>query len=536
MVKIPRPMAAVTAVACFLTMTGASASRLSADASSAPPPAPQPATPPSSSEPAPLSVPAKLSLKESLELALAHNATYKQSLVSVANAESRLRSTNQLNHTTFDTEIAYSRNTQGDSSTFTTFGPSIAVDRPSGSSLSGGATVPGYNDPRVAGQAGLEFTVPLLRGRGAGSDTNAQLVQARIDTDRAHLTHYDDEQGLIEAVTQAYFDAMRAQNLLSIQEEAVRIAEESTRDAQKKLDAGLIIEIELTRAQLQLSRTRGQLLSQQQQARNAIDSLVLILGLPVGASPELTDTVTYDYKPIDEAAAIQTALEHRPELTQIKLQQADADVQIVQAQTRKKTRADLRFNLASLGFTLLGGGGLTNVLTSLLGLRVSVPVKERPLQENLAQAERNRAILEDEYEFRRQQIVNEVRRLVRAAETEKNGIDLLTQQQEVDKQNLKSAQRLFEEGLGSNRDLLEAQSSQTQTDSDMLSAKVDYFLTTVNLQRAMGLPLRDYFKLPEAPAPTPTSLQALKTRGKRPLTVSALTPSSAASNSGARQP
>ena len=54
----------------------------------------------------------------------------------------------------------------------------------------------------------------------------------------------------------------------------------------------------------------------------------------------------------------------------------------------------------------------------------------------------------------------------------------------------------------SDRDLLEAQSSITSTEGGVLSAKVDYFLTMVTLQRAMGLPLRSYFRLPEPPPGT----------------------------------
>ena len=49
------------------------------------------------------------------------------------------------------------------------------------------------------------------------------------------------------------------------------------------------------------------LLQQQQSYQNSLDTLVLVLGLPVGAQPELTDTVTYAYAPIDEAAAIRMA-------------------------------------------------------------------------------------------------------------------------------------------------------------------------------------------------------------------------------------
>jgi outer membrane protein TolC len=489
-----RTLAAVTAAGCLIGPVGTDGVMgCGGDGVNSAVVTPSPLTPSP-----PQSTPAKLSLKECLALALAHNAGYQQSRVALANAESRLRATNQLRHVSFDTEIAFSQSTRGGSTMLSNFGPTLALSQPGGGGLTGGMTVPAVNSPQVGGQAGMEYTLPLLRGGGRGSEVRAQLVQARIDADRAQLTHYDDEQSLFEEVAQRYFDAMRAQDLLRIQEQAVRIAEQATDDTQKRLDAGLIIEIDVTRAKLQLSRTRSQLLEQQQQAHNALDSLVLLLGLPVGAQPELTDTITYHYTPVDEATAIRTALERRPELAQSRLQQADAEVQLALTQTRRKPKADVRFNLSSLGFTLLGGGGIANVLTSLLGLRVSVPMKERALTENIAQAQRSRDVLEYDYEFRRQGIVNDVRRLARAAETARNNIDLLTENVEVEKKNLHSAQRLFEEGLASNRDLLEAQASQTETDSRMLSAKVDYFLTLVHLQRAMGLPLRDYFGLPAA--------------------------------------
>jgi outer membrane protein TolC len=504
MVRLPASRVALLAFGCLIGLTGAvepAAARSRKRVAAAPPPdsaTTQNPAPPAADKP-PLAVPAKLSLKECLELALSHNTGYKQSLVAVANSESRLRAATQLRRGSLEGDLAFGQSSRDGSSAFSAFGPTLSIAQPSGAGLSSSVSIPGYNSPRIGGEAGLEYTLPLIRGRGRGSETRAQLLQARIDTDSTYLQHFDSEQSLIEAVAQAYYGAVQAQDILKVQEQAVAIAEQATTDAQKRLDAGLITEIDVTRAKLRLSETRSRLLSQQQSFRSALDALVLVLGLPVGAQPELTDTISFTYRPIDEATAIQTALERRPELALLRLRQADSEVQLALAQTRRKPRADMRFNLSSLGFTLFGGGGITNVLTSLLGLRVSVPVKERALQENVAQAERNRDILDDEYEFQRQRIVNEVRSLVRQAETARNNIQLLTENLEVAKRSVHIAQRLIEEGLAPNRDLLDAQAAQTATESGVLSAKVDYFLTLINLQRAMGLPLRDHFDLPEAP-------------------------------------
>lgn len=441
-------------------------------------------------------VPARLSVKECLNLALEHNNDYKHSLISVANAESRLRATSQLHHMQFDTNLGFTHATDRGNSWASNFGPSFTLSQPNGAGFTSTALVPGYNSAREDGQASLEYTLPLIRGRGRGSETRAQLVQARVETDTSRLQHFENEQDLIERVVQAYYNAVRDQALLKVAQQTVANADQATTYAQKLLDAGLNTEIEVTRAQLRLSQTRQALNRQQQSYRTALDALVLVLGLPVGAQPELTDTIEYTYTPVSEATAVETALQNRPELGLIKLSQTDAEVQLALAETRKKPQADARFNFSSLGFALFGGGGIAKVLTSLLGLHVSVPVKERGLQENLAQAARNRDILDEDYEFRRQQIVNEVRNQVRSAETARENIDLLTANLEVAKKSVHIAQRRIEEGLDTNRDLLDAQASQAETESGVLSAKVDYFLTMIALRRAMGLPLRDYFGLP----------------------------------------
>jgi outer membrane protein TolC len=211
--------------------------------------------PPTADAPTP-AVPEKLSLRECLEIALGHNTDYKRSLVALANSQSRLRAAGQLRQSTFDADLAFGQSSRDGSSTLSSFGPTFSLSQPSGAGLTSSATVPFYNDPRVGGQAGLEYVLPLIRGSGRGSEVRAQLLQARIDTDSNLLQHFINEQALIDEVAQAYFNAVRAQNLLQVQEQAVSIAEQATTDAQKRLDAGLITEIDVTRAKLRLSETR----------------------------------------------------------------------------------------------------------------------------------------------------------------------------------------------------------------------------------------------------------------------------------------
>jgi outer membrane protein TolC len=241
-----------------------------------------------------------------------------------------------------------------------------------------------------------------------------------------------------------------------------------------------------------------------QSNQNALDDLVLALGLPVGSFPELTDPVPYAPVQVDVTAAIREALAHRSELEQFRIQRAQAQIDLAVTKDQKRPKADIVANITRLGLAFLGRGNLGNLLASALGLRVSVPVSKRTLEENLASAERQVAILDYLESFQQQQIVDEVRGLVRAAETARQNLELLTENLKIAQRGVQISQRFIEEGLKDNRDLLEAQQQVTNTESSILDAKVNYFLTMVSLRRALGQDLLKQFdvtplRLPERP-------------------------------------
>jgi outer membrane protein TolC len=207
---------------------------------------------------------------------------------------------------------------------------------------------------------------------------------------------------------------------------------------------------------------------------------------------------------VDENASIREALAHRSELEQFRIQRAQAQIDLAVSKDQKRPRTDLVANLSNVGFGFLGGGGVAHILTSLLGLRVSVPVSKKTLTENQAQAERNLAILDYLEGFEQQQIVDEVRGLIRSAATSLKNLELLEENLRISQRSLQIAQRLIEEGLKDNRDLLDAQQQLTAAESAILDAKVNYFLTMVNLRRALGQDLLQEFgvqplRLPERP-------------------------------------
>jgi len=321
---------------------------------------------------------------------------------------------------------------------------------------------------------------PLLAGQGDASAAYEEVRQARTSYRAALLAFFIDRQSLVERVVSAYFDSVQQKQLVDIQDFSVTLAEQAVKDAQLRLDAGLIPEIDLTRAQLRLARERTAAVTQRQRLQDAMDGLLALLGLEVGGMPELVTEVPYQAQSLDLPALVAHALELRPDLRLVDLAIEDREAAL---------RVSRSERLPSLG--LFGGwarqrNGLDETSWSI-GLDLSVPIGSLSLEEAARRARWDLLVSEQAREDLRQQVVAEVRRQVRAAEAARVNVEIASQSVEVARRSLHIAERMVEEGLRTNRDLLDAQDDLTRSQTSLVSSKINYYLALVRLRVAVGL-------------------------------------------------
>jgi len=321
---------------------------------------------------------------------------------------------------------------------------------------------------------------PLLAGQGNASAAYEEVRQARTSYRAALLAFFIDRQSLVERVVSAYFDSVQQKQLVDIQDFSVTLAEQAVKDAQLRLDAGLIPEIDLTRAQLRLARERTAAVTQRQRLQDAMDGLLALLGLEVGGMPELVTEVPYQAQSLDLPALVAHALELRPDLRLVDLAIEDREAAL---------RVSRSERLPSLG--LFGGwarqrNGLDETSWSI-GLDLSVPIGSLSLEEAVRRARWDLLVSEQAREDLRQQVVAEVRREVRAAEAARVNVEIASQSVEVARRSLHIAERMVEEGLRTNRDLLDAQDDLTRSQTSLVSSKINYYLALVRLRVAVGL-------------------------------------------------
>jgi cobalt-zinc-cadmium efflux system outer membrane protein len=426
--------------------------------------------------------PEELSLEEAISTALSHNLSFRRAFRDLLAAGSNWYVAQQ--RWSLDAFGSVGRAGHGDTVDSGQYGASFSYAATTGADFSIIAEVDRIEAEEVESERLLSAFLrqPLLAGRGDASAAYEEVRQARNNYRSALLAFFVARQDLVESVISSYFSVVGQKQLVEIQEFSVSLAENAVKEAQLRLDSGLITAIDLARAQLQLARSRTTAVTQRQSYRDSVDSFLVLLGLEVGGAPEFTTTVPYEPETFALDSLVEQALELRPDLRLADLLIQDQEAAL---------RIDKSQSLPDLDL-FAGWAEERNGVEERswdVGLALSVPIASRSLSEAVRQSRWALLVSQQAKESLRQQAIADVRRQVRAAEAAEANVSIATNSVEVAQQSLHDAQRMVEEGLSTNRNLLDAQNDLTQSQTSLVTSKIGYFLALVRLRMAVGLPI-----------------------------------------------
>jgi outer membrane protein TolC len=392
-----------------------------------------------------------------------------------------------------------------------------------------------FNDNRQATNSPFLFLSPansstfkfaiqqeLLAGFGFGPN----LRYLRIASNNKKISDIAFKDQVIATVTQIeniYWDLVSAYEQTQVNEQSSAFAQQSLDNARKQLKLESIPEIDVMRAEAELSKrdqdltvARTSLQLQETLMKNAVTKNLsdpVLEAMPVIPTDRMqTEQIQQVTSPIQDLIA--EALQNRPEL-------AETDVDLVNRQiSRKAARNALLPSLSLIGF--YGGSGLAGPLNPLclqqsqlkctssvpvdtagglantfnntspdyyIGLNLSIPIRNR-----VAKADQFRSELEyRQAELRREQLKKQVRIEVRNAQyaLDQTGARVVAARKARD-----LAQRTFEItkkeqelGSGSSYQTLTAQRDLSLAELDLLSAMTIHEKAKVELDRATGTTL-----------------------------------------------
>src|SRR5258708_6848260 len=296
-----------------------------------------------------------------------------------------------------------------------------------------------FLSPATSGMYRFTIQQELLAGVGFGPNLRC-LRMARNNKKISDIAFKDQVIATVTQIENIYWDLVSAYEQTQVNEQSSAFAQQTLENARKQLKLESIPEIDVMRAEAELSKrdqdltvARTSLQLQETLMKNAVTKNLsdpLLEAMPVIPTDRMQGDLTKAIPPIQDLIA--EALQHRPEL-------AETDVDLLNRQiSRRAARNALLPSLSLVGF--YGGSGLAGPLNPLchdctsnvpadfagalgntfnnsspdyyVGLNLNIPIRNR-----VAKADQNRSELEyRQAELRREQQKKQVRIEVRNAQ------------------------------------------------------------------------------------------------------------------------
>ncbi|TDK42526.1 TolC family protein [Algoriphagus formosus] len=358
---------------------------------------------------------------------------------------------------------------------------------------------PPFGDPNIPSDV-----IPARFGVSYQSNLGANLRQMIFDGSffvglRAaktykQLTDLDlikTENDAIEAVKKAYFGVLVNLERIRLAEANLARIDTLLSETQALNQAGFAEKIDVSRIQVQRNNTYSQV----ERARTSLEVSEQILKLQMGLPME------YDVRPNETLAELNPI----EELNALLIDEGVERIEVAQLNTNiELIGLDLKNNQAQYMPTIdfianaqrSGAGNTFDTVfdkqnwfgSSLLGVSMQIPIfdgllKSARIQKNRIQIQQ----LENQRNFLRESIKNEV---FSAKSTLENDLLILT----VQRENLELAREVYDiakikyqEGVGSNLEVVDADAALVQAEFNYLSALYDGLIAKVDLEKALGI-------------------------------------------------
>ncbi|HEX3036565.1 MAG TPA: TolC family protein [Thermodesulfobacteriota bacterium] len=361
----------------------------------------------------------------------------------------------------------------------------------------------------------LSFTVgqDLLRNFGF----NANLAQLRVARRTGDISRKELEARITDVllnVETAYWNLVAAGENLELAKTALSLAEDLQRRNEIQVEVGVLPRVAITQAKSEVAARQVDVIRAENDLQATKDTLLNILALPLIVDVVPTDEPVTDLKKFDEDEALKVAIEKRPELEQAKLDIENREV-------LKKFYSNQRLpRLAIQGTVNLQGlGGDENPNRIVFGDGEPDPISdmfddsyrdsfrnlfhgEFPTWEVLAifsfpifnwtargnyiqaSADLDRSVIA--YKRTTEDVALDVRNAIREVENSLRRIEAARTANQLVGEVLGNEEERFRVGIGTTRDVLEAQRDLVNEQTQLIRAIADYNIALAQLERAKG--------------------------------------------------
>ena len=334
----------------------------------------------------------------------------------------------------------------------------------------------------------LTLSQPLLRGFGR-TVSRRQLTSAEVRRADAQRLHTLAEQQVAIEVAAAYYRVVAQQSFVAVARQSLERSRKLRDASEAKLNAGLVSQLDVLRAQQLVAQAEIQLFDAQSAAEDARDHLLFLMGRPGG---ELFDVLMAiprpDQEPIDVADATRIALENRLDLRSRAEDSVDAERHVSFTRNQLLPQVDLNVALTrrETSNTFARSFGLDGFQFATF-FTIAMPVDRTAQQIEFQNALLDRNRRRREISTMERQIADEVKRGVRERDRILRSVVAAETSVDIGRREVEVAQLRYERGLSNNLDVVTAESSLLAAESRRIQALADSAVARLRLRAMLGV-------------------------------------------------
>ena len=347
----------------------------------------------------------------------------------------------------------------------TVFGSATGVGADNGSRIGAGA----LNNPVLYSRLGTGITLNQLvtdfgrtRSLVESSKLHAAAEDQITETVRANILFQTDR---------AYFGLLRALSVLTVAQQTVTARQLVSDQVTELARASLKSQLDVSFAGVNLAQAKLQLSTARNQVSAASAQLAAALGVPEGGGFALSEEPMPDSPGTSADDYIQTAIQKRPELLNLRLETDSAEKNLAAEKALSRPAIGV---IGTAGFVPAGEPNVPGRYGAI-GANINVPILNGGLfRARRTEAEYRLQAVNKRVEDLRNRVIRDVRTAWLDAATAYEQVGLTAQLLDQAKLALDLAQGRYDLGLGSIVELSQAQLNLTAAQIANASAKFDY--------------------------------------------------------------
>jgi len=333
----------------------------------------------------------------------------------------------------------------------------------------------------------LTLSQPLVRGVGPGVARRG-LTSAELRREDAGRQQTLTEQQVALEVASAYYHVVAQQAIVDVAKTSLDRSRKLRDASEAKLDAGLVSQLDVLRAQQLVSQAEIQLFDAQSAAEDARDRLMFAMGHPSGEAFDVNAEIPRTPDSIDVDDAVGVAVEHRLDLKMLAASGADADRQVAYARNQLLPQVDVNFVLTRRETASSFGRSFgVDGFRFATFFNISTPVDRTPQIVEYQNALIDRDRRKREAATLQRRIADDVKRAMRERDRLLRTLVAAETSVEIGRKEVEVAQLRYERGLSNNLDVVTAESNLLTAESRRIAVLADSAVARLSLRAMLGI-------------------------------------------------